>query len=252
VRKPVYSPVVELRTYTLFPGKRAELIELFEREFVETQEAVGIQVLGQFYHLDDPDRFVWLRGFNDMPARAQSLHAFYGGPIWKAHREAANATMIDSDNVLLLRLVHPTSGFSFKGRNRPPPGSRAEQNGFVIATIYSFDAPVKPDFINYFENSIHPMLVAAGASILAHFVTEDSPNTYPPLPVRAGEYVFVWFAGFQDPDAYESYLATLEKSKFLKDEIATFLKRHLKGKPEVLRLAPTPRSWLTGKVYESV
>jgi hypothetical protein len=246
--RSTYSPIVELRMYTLHAGRRAELIELFEREFVETQEAVGIQALGQFYDLDDPNRFVWLRGFNDMPARAQSLHAFYSGPIWKAHRDAANATMIDSDNVLLLRLPYGTCGFSFKAVNRPPQGNRAEQDGFVTATIYYFDAPVDSDFIDYFENSIHPMLAAAGASILAYFVTEDSPNTYPQLPVREGEYVFVWFAGFQDLDAYESYLVTLEKSKFLKDEIATFLKRHLKGKPEVLRLTPTPRSWLTGKV----
>ena len=71
-----HSPVVELRQYTLHPGKRDTLIELFDREFVETQEAVGIQVIGQFRNLDDPDQFVWLRGFNDMSARAQSLHAF--------------------------------------------------------------------------------------------------------------------------------------------------------------------------------
>jgi len=248
MNKTIYSPILELRMYTLHAGRRAELIELFEREFVETQEAVGMQVLGQFYDLDDADRFVWLRGFNDMSARAQSLHAFYSGPVWKAQRDAANATMVDSDDVLLLRLAHPQSGFSFKDGQRPAQGSRAKQAGFVTATIYYFDALVDPDFIDYFENSIHPMLVAAGASILAYFVTEDSPNTYPPLPVREGEFVFVWFAGFHDLEAYESYLATLERSKFLKDEITTFLKKHLKGKPEVLRLSPTPRSWLTGKV----
>src|SRR6266508_3720828 len=89
-----YSPIVELRRYTLHAGRRDAMIELFEREFVETQEAVGIQVIGQFYDLDDPNQFVWLRGFNDMSAREQSLNAFYGGPIWKAHRNAANATMI--------------------------------------------------------------------------------------------------------------------------------------------------------------
>lgn len=33
-----YSPIVELRQYTLHPGKRDTLIELFDREFVETQE----------------------------------------------------------------------------------------------------------------------------------------------------------------------------------------------------------------------
>jgi hypothetical protein len=71
-----YSPILELRQYTLHPGRRDDLIELFDREFVETQEAVGIQVIGQFRDLDKPDRFVWLRGFNDMPGRAQSLTAF--------------------------------------------------------------------------------------------------------------------------------------------------------------------------------
>jgi hypothetical protein len=98
-------PVVELRQYTLNPGMRDVLIELFEREFVESQEATGeIVIIGQFRDVDKPDRFVWLRGFADMPNRARALQEFYGGPIWKANREAANATMIDSDNVLLLRV----------------------------------------------------------------------------------------------------------------------------------------------------
>ena len=93
-------PVVELRQYTLHPGKRNVLIDLFDREFVEPQEALGMKVIGQFRDLERPDRFVWLRGFSDMPSRKQALTDFYGGPVWKANREAANATMIDSDNVL--------------------------------------------------------------------------------------------------------------------------------------------------------
>src|SRR5512147_1900401 len=142
-----YSPIVELRQYTLHPGKRDALIELFDREFVETQEAVGIQVIGQFRNLDDPDQFVWLRGFNDMSARAQSLAAFYGGPVWKAHRDAANATMIDSDNVLLLRLAHPRSGFSLTHEPHLPPGDTGTHAGLVTATIYYFNAPVTTNFI---------------------------------------------------------------------------------------------------------
>src|SRR6188474_1184891 len=132
-----YSPIIELRQYTLHTGKRDDLIELFDREFVETQEAVGIQVIGQFRNLDDPDQFVWLRGFHDMQARAQSLHAFYSGPVWKTHREAANGTMIDSDNVLLLCPAHPAAGFSFQNGSRPPRDSRAKQRGLVSATIYN-------------------------------------------------------------------------------------------------------------------
>ena len=243
-----YSPIVELRQYTLHPGQRDDLIELFDREFVETQEAVGIQVIGQFRDLDDPDQFIWLRGFNDMAAREQSLHAFYGGPVWKAHRDAANATMIDSDNVLLLRLAHPTSGFSLKNRYRIQPGSTTTLNEFVTATIYYFNRPVEPDFIRYFENTIHPILMEAGVSLLAYFVTEDSPNTFPGLPVREGEFVFAWFGGFQNQAAYERHVAILAKSKLWNAEISKFLKRRIKGKPEILRLSPTSRSRLTGKV----
>ena len=81
-------PIVELRQYTLHPGKRDVLIDLFDREFVESQEALGMKVIGQFRDLDNPNRFVWLRGFRDMPSRVQTLEDFYGGPVWKAHREA--------------------------------------------------------------------------------------------------------------------------------------------------------------------
>jgi quinol monooxygenase YgiN/uncharacterized C2H2 Zn-finger protein len=244
-----HSPIVELRQYTLHPGRRDDLIELFDREFVESQEAVGIQVIGQFRDLDDPNQFVWLRGFNDMSAREQSLNAFYSGPVWKAHRNAANATMIDSDNVLLLRLAHPASGFSLTHENRLPSGSNSNtvRDGFVTATIYYFDAPVNSNFISYFENTVQPVLMEADASILAYFVTEDSPNTFPALPVREGENVFVWFAGFQDQAAYERHITVLARSKLWKEEISKSLKRRLKRKPELLRLTPTARSRLTGR-----
>src|SRR5262249_42411830 len=70
-------PVVELRQYTLVPGQRETLITLFEREFIETQEATGMIVIGQFRDLNKPDRFVWLRGFADMNSRAHQLEEFY-------------------------------------------------------------------------------------------------------------------------------------------------------------------------------
>ena len=67
--------VVELRQYTLHPGTRDGLIELFDRELVETQEACGMTVIGQFRDLDRPDRFVWLRG-----AAARSRRSTAGRP----------------------------------------------------------------------------------------------------------------------------------------------------------------------------
>ena len=72
-------PIVELRQYILHPGKRDVLIDLFDREFVEPQEALGMKVIGQFRDLNNPNLFVWLRGFRDMPSRAQALKDFTAG-----------------------------------------------------------------------------------------------------------------------------------------------------------------------------
>ncbi len=243
---PLCCPVVELRQYTLQPGKRDVLIDLFDREFVETQEAVGVKIIGQFRDLDHPDRFVWLRGFPDMTSRAKALTDFYGGPVWKTHREAANATMIDSDNVLLLRPALPTSGFSLENMNRPPVGSDEVPTSLVVATIYYFADPVAPDFINFFEHTLRPVAASLGATISAYFVTENSENTFPALPVRTGENVFVWFSTFPDLAVYENWVPSLSRSQQWRGEISTALRRYLERTPEVLKLSPTARSQLRG------
>jgi hypothetical protein len=244
VTKITCCPIVELRQYTLHPGKRDVLIDLFDREFVESQEALGIKLIGQFQDENDPNRFVWLRGFRDMPSRAQALKDFYGGPVWKAHRQVANTTMIDSDNVLLLHPATPTSGFSLADRKRAGVGATEIRKELIVATIYYFDAPVDAGFVEFFERALKPMPTHSGASVLAYFVTEHSENTFPALPVREGENVFVWFARFDDLAAYERQVADLEKSPLWRDEISKELARRLKRAPEILRLSPTSRSLL--------
>jgi quinol monooxygenase YgiN len=237
-------PILELRQYTLHPGRRDVLIELFDREFVETQEAFGMRIVGQFRDLDRPDRFVWLRGFPSMDERARALAGFYGGSAWKANSKAANATMIDAANVLLLHPARAGSGFRLAGSTRPEPGSLVEPRHLVTATIYSFDGPPGEDFRQLVDRDIRPALVAAGASVLAAFATESSPNTFPSLPVREGENVFVLFSVFEDAAAYERHLAALARSKRWTEAAAPALTRLLKGPPETLRLSPTSRSLL--------
>ena len=235
-------PVVELRQYTLVPGARETLIELFEREFIETQEATGMTVIGQFRDLNNPDRFVWLRGFSDMDARATQLQAFYGGPVWKAHRDAANATMIDSDNVLLLRPASPTSGFQLEHASRAPVGSTAKQD-LLVATIYHLDKPKAVDFPTFFERELQPHLTNAGISVLASFVTETHPNTFTRLPVREDANVFVWFSRFPDREAYERSAAAVTEA-MREREVTTKLAEFTREPPEVLLLSPTTRSLL--------
>ncbi|MES2581520.1 MAG: NIPSNAP family protein [Pseudomonadota bacterium] len=113
--------VIELRQYTLHPGQRDVLIDLFERAFVAPQEALGLRVVGTFRDLDDADRFVWLRGFADQAMRPKALAAFYDGPVWARHRAAANATMVDSDNVLLLCATDPQAQVGAAHREHQGP-----------------------------------------------------------------------------------------------------------------------------------
>ena len=46
--------IFELRQYTLHPGQRDILVDVFDDNFVEGQEATGIRIIGQYRDLDDP------------------------------------------------------------------------------------------------------------------------------------------------------------------------------------------------------
>jgi quinol monooxygenase YgiN len=232
VTDAVRYPVVELRQYTLRSGQRDVLIDLFDRELVESQEAEGMAIVGQFRDLDDPDRFVWIRGFGDMPSRARALAAFYGGPVWKAHRAQANATMIDSDNVLLLRPAPARSGFPAPPAARPPIGAAPAEPSRVLVTLYYRDQPFDQAFADFFDRQVRPALIEAGATPLACLQTEHAENTFPALPVRTGENVFVWLARFPSQAHLDDHLRRNPVLPALPD--AT----------QQLRLAPTARSLL--------
>jgi quinol monooxygenase YgiN len=251
----VRYPVVELRQYTLRPGQRDVLIDLFDRELVESQEADGMAIVGQFRDLDDPDRFTWIRGFASMPARARALASFYGGPTWKAHSAAANATMIDSDNVLLLRPVTARSGFPAPAPVRPAPvraaavrpaaaGHATPPPSRVLVTLYYRDRPFDQAFADFFDRLARPVLTRAGATPLACLQTEHAENTYPALPVRTGENVFAWLARFPGPAALDDHLRQIERCADWRDHVLPELSALVTGAPQQLRLAPTARSQL--------
>jgi hypothetical protein len=217
--------VFELRNYEMRPNGRDVLIDLFEAHFVESQEVLGSIVLGIFRNLDDPNRFVWIRGFENMETRHNALDGFYTGPIWREHRTAANATMIDSDDVLLLRAVR-AGGLDIPG----PLPQPATTPSIIVARTYSLPHHQDIEFARYFTDEITPALADLRATPLATFATERAPNSYPRLPVREGETVFVTLTRFESAEAYDAQRAAI-----------TALDPHT---PDIMRLSPTPRSRL--------
>ena len=227
--------VYELRNYLLHPGQRDVLIELFEREFIESQEALGSCVNGTFRDLDDPDRFVWIRSFADFAARPAALNAFYTGPVWQTHRTAANATMIDSDNVLLLR---PRSGaLSCDAATRAPIGATAIPASVIAAATYFLAPGGEDEFGAFFDDAIAQRMRDAGGEVLATFVSEVRENNYPRLPVRENVNAFVSMARFG------SFTAQTESARAL-GAIGREIERRTVQPAETLRLQPTARSLL--------
>jgi quinol monooxygenase YgiN len=227
------TDVVELRQYTLHPGQRDVLIELFDREFVETQEETGMRILGQFRDLDKPNRFVWMRSFPDMPTRAEALNAFYTGPAWKAHSRAANATMVDVDNVL--RPAGQAGGFNLDAAVRDTPAS-----SLVVASIYALPEPADDELVRFFDSTVVPLLAKTGATPLGLLQTEYAENNFPALPVRTGEHVIVLLASFAGRDAYAEHTSRLaELPEWVED-----VQPRLPASVERLLLTPTDRSML--------
>lgn len=227
-------PVIELRQYTLKPGQRDVLIDLFDRHFIESQEAAGMTIMGQFRDRLRPDRFVWIRGFPDMANRHQALERFYGGPVWATHRATANATMLDVSDVLLLRPVGSHGGFALEG-DQMTPGTRPRNPTTVLAAVYALAKQADDSLVSQFERQVAPRLKTRGVTLKGVFVTEMAPNTFTRLPVREGEHVLVWIGTVDGaPNHLESIAAD-----------STFA-GHL---PTILDLEPTSRSRLGDGVH---
>jgi hypothetical protein len=174
-----------------------------------------MRILGQFRDLDRPDWFVWLRGFPNMAA---ALADFYHGPIWAEHRDAANSTMVDSDNVLLLR----------PARSHDPQWE--PQGGFAVVEIAvrALARGGEERELEHVHERVTPAARRLGASPVAVLVTEPAPNGFPALRVREGESVAVTVLGFADATQQCRY------REFVGPEDET----------QLLRLAPTHRSRL--------
>lgn len=74
--------LLEIRTYTLRPGKRPEFVAWFEEVVAPAMAASGMTVLGSFESVEDENVFVYLRRFVDEDERDRLTAAFYSSEVW--------------------------------------------------------------------------------------------------------------------------------------------------------------------------
>lgn len=94
--------IIEMRTYKLRPGCRAEFLDLFHRKSVPAHAEIGMKILGPFLSIEDPDTFFFMRGFPDLPSREPMKAKFYEGELWKTELEQRLMPMIEKYEVVLV------------------------------------------------------------------------------------------------------------------------------------------------------
>ena len=93
--------IVEVRSYRIKPGRRAEFIQFFESRSIPALRSHGMKVIGPFLDVENPNKFVWLRVFPSLEEREQMREAFYEGELWKNELEAIAMPMLESYDVTL-------------------------------------------------------------------------------------------------------------------------------------------------------
>lgn len=230
-------PVVELRRYTLVPGAAGRFSRYFETWFPEAFQQLGALTLGHFIESGDDERFTWLRAYPDMATRRAANTAFYDGPVWREHKAALNACILDSDNVLLLRPLHAGSAIP----TLPAVDPVAEPTGAAgLAVLQIF--PVRDGALAQLAEAAEPWFACYGGRGVAEagiLATLDEPNNFPRHPVRSDGSYLVWMGILRDRCALEALQGMLRASACALEEAGL-----LRGPAELVVLAPGQRSRL--------
>ncbi len=94
--------IVEMRTYKLKPGKRAEFLEIFRTRSAPAHAEIGMKILGPWLSIEDPDTFFFMRAFPDLASREPMKAKFYEGKLWKEELEQVLMPMIERYDVVLV------------------------------------------------------------------------------------------------------------------------------------------------------
>ena len=227
----------ELRSYSTRPGRRDALVDLFEKHFLDAYQAAGARVVGTFMNQRDPDRWVWIRAFADNRARGEALDGFYRSPEWLARRAAANDTIADISDALLLRLR-----FGEFASLRAPDGDSGQPASVVECLRWFPREGQAARLAGRVLADLVPLLVRSGAIPAAVLESVELPNSYPRLPLREDTGVVV-LTRYADAMSYQAALASRDRPAAWRraiDVIDRLAVRPLEAWP----LQPTARSAL--------
>lgn len=227
--------VLELRNYVTRPGQRDKFISYFEANFIDSQNAIGGYILGQFRVKDADDNFFWIRGFNDMASRSRYLPEFYRGSFWKERRNHANEMLLNNDNVYLLKPLNLSEDLPDAAVNSNEFGKK---KGLVVVDYYVANTRLK-ELVEFFKSRYLPLLKSNDISTTT-WVSELTENDFPGLPVFQDKNLLVTITPFKDEAEYQLKLKQINAEPNRK--VMTELREIVTAKTTVV-LHPTKNSF---------
>jgi len=100
--------IIEIRHYTLKPGRREEFIAFFESRNRAALRDAGMLVFGPLRDLKDQEKVHWMRAFASLEERDRIKDRFYDGQIWHEQIEPVAMSMIEKYEA---KLTETTGGF---------------------------------------------------------------------------------------------------------------------------------------------
>lgn len=227
----IVDQLVEFRNYTLVPNAAEPFVAHFEQHFLASQEALGMDIVGQFTVPGDDARFVWIRRFRQPEGRSTALQTFYTSPVWKEFGPRANELMVDVSDVYLLRPDPSSPAFGddhLPHAERPGPATDRTAST-VVAAVYDLDGldEVPAGLAEAMTTAVR---ASEGTGLVEHgrLVTAAVVNDFPALPVHEDGTVALWL--LSAPGAGEAAGAAI-------DQVADQWSPSRR-----IELTPTPRS----------
>ncbi len=90
------SRLIEIRAYTLKPGTRAKLHQLFVEQALPMLQRWRVDVVRFGASLHDENAYFLMRSYASLDERQQSQDAFYGSDEWRQGPREAILALIES------------------------------------------------------------------------------------------------------------------------------------------------------------
>jgi hypothetical protein len=94
----------EYRQYQIQPGQREKWVRLMEEVIIPFQASKGMVIVGSFIDLQDENRYLWMRRFEDEADRERLYKAVYETDVWNNEIKPLIDPLLIRESIKVTRL----------------------------------------------------------------------------------------------------------------------------------------------------